>query len=85
MKPLMPVPFDPDRIISLDGVDNVGFLGKLDREFTLTTTDRIRTTNLVEPASLHQIDEAGHSLRGRSRLGVVGVICGLSGKGTEGR
>lgn len=59
----MPIGFDAERIIGLDGMDDLGFLWELNRELTLSASRRVRSTNLVEPSGLQKVDETELYLR----------------------
>src|ERR1017187_6124050 len=58
LKASVPVLLDPHRVIGLDRVDDLRRLGQLDDKLSFATAQSVRSANLVESASLHQVDIA---------------------------
>ena len=75
LKAPVPVLFDASRVIGLNRVDDLRRLGKLDDKFSFSTAQSVRSANLVEAASLHQVDVAQFAGGGllRNSLCVFGI------------
>ena len=52
----MPILFNPNGIVGLNFVDQRRFLGKLDRQFVFSYSDRLASTNLVVPSRFKQVN-----------------------------
>ena len=71
----VPILLDALRVICLDDMDGVGFLGQLDCEFAQTSTGCVRSTDLEVLAGAKEIHEAIHVERGEPMVQTASRSC----------